>query len=252
MDGSQKLPQRIVAPLRARLEAGLPSPMLELAVAAWMAWQRGHGCRRQPHSPSTIPSPARTGAIWAEAMAVEAACSKLLAMDRNFRRCCAAWPRTRGSHLRLASPNCRARPGALIGGNGRHKHDHIVRPQGNARRHSGLRSDAGRAARAPHPRRAFLPLRAKAGMRFGSCFNAAPAAAARGSYLRPDYAALLERDCSILVPENEMKWQAIRPECRELRFRPLRRDGRLYPGAQHGDAWPHLAAGTAPSGFPSG
>lgn len=51
----------------------------------------------------------------------------------------------------------------------------------------------------------------KAGMRFGSCFNAAPPAAARGSYLRPDYAALLQRDCSILVPENEMKWQAIRP-----------------------------------------
>lgn len=59
---------------------------------------------------------------------------------------------------------------------------------------------------------------AKAGMRFGSCFNAAPAAAARGSYLRPDYAALLERDCSILVPENEMKWQAIRPSAESYDF----------------------------------
>jgi fructuronate reductase len=41
MDGSQKLPQRLVAPWRARLERGLASPTIELAVAAWMAWQRG-------------------------------------------------------------------------------------------------------------------------------------------------------------------------------------------------------------------
>lgn len=58
----------------------------------------------------------------------------------------------------------------------------------------------------------------KAGLRFGSCFNAAPPTAARGSYLRPDYAALLERDCSILVPENEMKWQAIRPNAESYDF----------------------------------
>jgi endo-1,4-beta-xylanase len=58
----------------------------------------------------------------------------------------------------------------------------------------------------------------KADMRFGSCFNAAPLVAARGSYLRPDYAALLQRDCSILVPENEMKWQAIRPNAEAYDF----------------------------------
>jgi len=36
MDGSQKIPQRLLAPLRARLRSGLESPCLVLAVAAWM------------------------------------------------------------------------------------------------------------------------------------------------------------------------------------------------------------------------
>lgn len=37
-DGSQKLPQRLVAPLLARHGAGLPSPALALAIAGWMRW----------------------------------------------------------------------------------------------------------------------------------------------------------------------------------------------------------------------
>jgi fructuronate reductase len=41
MDGSQKLPQRLVAPFAARMTEGLPSPALALAVAAWMKWQSG-------------------------------------------------------------------------------------------------------------------------------------------------------------------------------------------------------------------
>ena len=35
-DGSQKLPQRLLAPLRDRIAKGLPSPMIATAVAAWM------------------------------------------------------------------------------------------------------------------------------------------------------------------------------------------------------------------------
>jgi len=41
MDGSQKLPQRLVAPFAARMVRGLPSPTLALALAAWMKWQGG-------------------------------------------------------------------------------------------------------------------------------------------------------------------------------------------------------------------
>ena len=50
------------------------------------------------------------------------------------------------------------------------------------------------------------------GMRFGSCFAWSPAGADAGSFVNPDYAALLERDCDILVPENEFKWQRLRPD----------------------------------------
>ena len=52
------------------------------------------------------------------------------------------------------------------------------------------------------------------GMRFGSCFAWSPPGADRGSFANPAYAALLERDCGILVPENEFKWQAIRPDAK--------------------------------------
>ncbi|RZJ02025.1 MAG: mannitol dehydrogenase family protein [Brevundimonas sp.] len=41
MDGSQKLPQRLLATARARLAAGQPIPALALAIAAWMRWQEG-------------------------------------------------------------------------------------------------------------------------------------------------------------------------------------------------------------------
>jgi len=40
-DGSQKLPQRLVAPLAIRLERGLASPALTLAIAGWVKWQSG-------------------------------------------------------------------------------------------------------------------------------------------------------------------------------------------------------------------
>lgn len=41
MDGSQKLPQRLLATAQARLAAGQPIPALALAIAAWMRWQEG-------------------------------------------------------------------------------------------------------------------------------------------------------------------------------------------------------------------
>ena len=55
-------------------------------------------------------------------------------------------------------------------------------------------------------------LAAARGMRFGSCFAWGAPGADRGSFANPAYAALLERDCGVLVPENEFKWQALRPE----------------------------------------
>jgi fructuronate reductase len=48
MDGSQKLPQRLLAPLAAGRAARRPVVMLGLAVAAWMRWQRGVDDRGKP------------------------------------------------------------------------------------------------------------------------------------------------------------------------------------------------------------
>jgi fructuronate reductase len=41
MDGSQKLPQRLLAPIAARLERGQGIDALALAVAGWIRWQSG-------------------------------------------------------------------------------------------------------------------------------------------------------------------------------------------------------------------
>ncbi|MFN3847461.1 MAG: mannitol dehydrogenase family protein [Paracoccaceae bacterium] len=48
MDGSQKLPQRILGTLESNLAAGRPSPGLMLAVAAWMVYVRGTDLASQP------------------------------------------------------------------------------------------------------------------------------------------------------------------------------------------------------------
>ena len=48
MDGSQKLPQRLLAPIAARLERGQGIEALALAVAAWMRWQSGRDDEGRP------------------------------------------------------------------------------------------------------------------------------------------------------------------------------------------------------------
>ena len=49
------------------------------------------------------------------------------------------------------------------------------------------------------------------GRRFGSAFAWGTPGSDTGSFANPAYAALLEADCGVLVAENEMKWQALRP-----------------------------------------
>jgi fructuronate reductase len=54
-DGSQKIVQRLLAPLRARRERGLPAPDLECAVAGWIAYvaagAQRYGARWAPDDP---------------------------------------------------------------------------------------------------------------------------------------------------------------------------------------------------------
>ncbi|RYY45542.1 MAG: glycosyl hydrolase [Sphingomonadales bacterium] len=65
------------------------------------------------------------------------------------------------------------------------------------------------------------PIKANAAarnMRFGSAVAWSAIGADAGSFANPNYAALLEADCAILVPENELKWQSIRPSASTYDF----------------------------------
>lgn len=88
-------------------------------------------------------------------------------------------------------------------------------------RREGLALTLGAAAIAAAPRAMAqsampsLDALAKAkGMRFGSCI----AAGGGSSFSNSRYAALVERECGLLVPENELKWQAIRPTATTFDF----------------------------------
>lgn len=56
-------------------------------------------------------------------------------------------------------------------------------------------------------------------MRFGSAVGAGNELS--GSFRNPQYAKLLQRDCGLLVAENEMKWQALRPGPDAFNFGPF-------------------------------
>jgi endo-1,4-beta-xylanase len=56
------------------------------------------------------------------------------------------------------------------------------------------------------------------GMRFGSACAWGRAGSDTGSFVNPSYAALLEAECGLLVSENELKWQFIRPSATTFDF----------------------------------
>src|SRR4051794_14135144 len=58
----------------------------------------------------------------------------------------------------------------------------------------------------------------RSGRRFGSAVAWGPPRADRGSFANSAYAAILERECNLLVPENELKWQWTRPSAGTFRF----------------------------------
>lgn len=57
------------------------------------------------------------------------------------------------------------------------------------------------------------------GMRFGSAIAAGGPKS--GSFRNPDYIKVMQADCGILVAENEMKWQALRPSAADYNFAPF-------------------------------
>lgn len=72
----------------------------------------------------------------------------------------------------------------------------------------------------------------RSGRRFGSAVAWSPPGANAGSFANPQYAAILERECELLVPENELKWQATRPSADTFDFR--RMDGIADYATSHG------------------
>ena len=61
----------------------------------------------------------------------------------------------------------------------------------------------------------------RSGRRFGSAIAWGAPGADRGSFANTAYAQILERECDLLVPENELKWQWTRPSATEYNFRQL-------------------------------
>jgi endo-1,4-beta-xylanase len=59
----------------------------------------------------------------------------------------------------------------------------------------------------------------RSGRRFGSAAAWSPPGADRASFANPLYARILERECELLVPENELKWQWVRPAPDRFEFR---------------------------------
>jgi fructuronate reductase len=83
MDGSQKLPQRLLASVRSRLAAGLPFPALALAVAGWMRWQFGRDEAGVAYHVDD-PLAARTAALVRHGPSASARVDALLSLDAVF------------------------------------------------------------------------------------------------------------------------------------------------------------------------
>jgi endo-1,4-beta-xylanase len=105
-------------------------------------------------------------------------------------------------------------------------------------RREGLAALAGLAATATMPAHAETVspvLKAEAeekGRRFGSAFAWSPPGADRGSFANPRYAALLIEYCDLVVPENELKWQRLRPTPTTFNFGPA--DAMIDWATSHG------------------
>jgi endo-1,4-beta-xylanase len=66
---------------------------------------------------------------------------------------------------------------------------------------------SGAVARTPTGAPSLKSLAQRSGRRFGSAVAWGPPGADRPSFANPAYARILERECALLVPENELKWQ---------------------------------------------
>ncbi len=99
MDGSQKLPQRLLGTIRDNIAAGRPIAALSTGVAAWIchAGRIGAGARLTVNDPMAARFAEIAAAAGGDPHAV---CGQLLAIDSIFGRTCRSLP---GSGARSAS-----------------------------------------------------------------------------------------------------------------------------------------------------
>jgi len=81
MDGSQKLPQRLLGTISARLERGQSVDTLALAVAAWMRWQEG---RDDQGAAFVVDDPLAPRTAGTGDLSADDAVGRLLAIDAIF------------------------------------------------------------------------------------------------------------------------------------------------------------------------
>ena len=122
MDGSQKLPQRLLAPIAARLERGQSIDALALAVAAWMRWQ---GCRTDAGEAFIVDDPlaAETARRLASLREPEAQVRALAGIDAIFLPALAADPRFLEAATRQLALLARGAAAAVEGGKWRTQED---------------------------------------------------------------------------------------------------------------------------------
>ncbi|HEY6135951.1 MAG TPA: mannitol dehydrogenase family protein [Rubrivivax sp.] len=81
MDGSQKLPQRLLGSVRDRLAVRQPIGHLALAVAAWLHYLRGHDEAGEPYAIDD-PQAAALTALWHDAAGLPGALARAQALTR--------------------------------------------------------------------------------------------------------------------------------------------------------------------------
>ncbi|RPF70934.1 endo-1,4-beta-xylanase [Aurantiacibacter spongiae] len=83
---------------------------------------------------------------------------------------------------------------------------------------AGSSSGPGAAVADNVPTPSLDALARRRGRRFGSAIAATPGNVDAGSIQNPRYSALIKAECGLVVPENELKWQATRPDAATYDF----------------------------------
>ena len=103
----------------------------------------------------------------------------------------------------------------------------------------------------PSSPNALGALAQRSSRRFGSAVASSPPGADAGSFTNPAYARLLEHDCELLVPENQLKWQWVRRSPAEFDFRAF--DAIADFAGTHGSSCAAIpSSGRRPNGIRNG